>query len=1067
LLVNNFNLPNTPDMLKKISLLLILITSSLSALIAQNSEVYFTDFPTLTPDASTIIFSQEGDLWKMPATGGLASKITSMEGNETLAKVSPDGKWLAFTGTVYGNSDVFIMPLNGGDIQQLTYHQAADRVSSWSWDNSTIYFSSNRENRVSTYSVTVKGGTPKRLFSHYFNNIHNLVEHPQTGELFFNETWESDNFENRKRYKGAYNPDIKSYNPSTKEYKTYTDYEGKDFQVTIDENGNSYFLSDELNGEYNLYTFQNGVKTGLTKFEHSIHRPFVNANGGKVIFQKEYQLFIYDIASGQSTKVLVNVAKNNTLSKTKDYKVAGNITAFSVASDGKKMAFISRGELFVSDIKGKFPKQLKTAADGRVLEVTWLKDNKTLIFNQTVGGYQNWFTIDASGKIGEKQLTTDNQNNRNLSLNSDQTKAAYLSGRNEVRLMDLETFESTLLLEDELWGFYNALPTWAPDDKHLAFNVYRNFEQEIIVYNIEKKQKTNLTNTGVSEAGPFWSPDGKYLYFHANPFKPSYPYGLREPDLFRLPLEKMDSPFKSDKFEELFKEEEKKEEDKSDDKKEGEEAEKEEEKIIVTIDAERIMERVERFGPSFGSQYGMIAIEKEDKQMVLFSSNHDEGKYALYKWEKEPFEEAETKKIEGTKGGNYAFSWADDKYYVLNQGNIHELKLGDNKVEKIDISLKFRRQLQAEFEQMFYETWANLEENFYDENFHGEDWQARREQYAKYLPYLNNRGDLRLLLNDLLGELNTSHFGFRSSGKEEDTQYETSSMATGIQFDLNNPYRVQRIISGSPADRKGKDIQAGDELVAVNGEVVDKTNNRNHYFAQPSSDEEIALTFLRAGEKIVVKLHPISYFAERTLLYDEWMQARQTIVDKGSDKKIAYVHMKNMGGGELRRFMKEMVSEGHQRDGLILDLRYNTGGNVHDEVLQFLSQKPYLNWKYREGALTPQPNFTPAAKPIVLLINEQSLSDAEMTAAGFKELGLGTIMGTETYRWIIFTSGKGLVDGSFYRLPSWGCYTLDGKNIEKTGVAPDIFVKNTFKDRVEGEDPQLAKAIELVLGKLK
>jgi len=152
---------------------------------------------------------------------------------------------------------------------------------------------------------------------------------------------------------------------------------------------------------------------------------------------------------------------------------------------------------------------------------------------------------------------------------------------------------------------------------------------------------------------------------------------------------------------------------------------------------------------------------------------------------------------------------------------------------------------------------------------------------------------------------------------------------------------------------------------------------------------------------------------------------------------------------------------------LIFDLRYNTGGNVHDEVLQFLSQKPYLQWKYREGALTPQPNFSPAAKPIVLLINEQSLSDAEMTATGFKELGLGTIMGTETYRWIIFTSGKGLVDGSFYRLPSWGCYTLDGQNIEKTGVAPDVFIKNTFKDRVEGKDPQLDKAIEFVLGELK
>jgi tricorn protease len=278
---------------------------------------------------------------------------------------------------------------------------------------------------------------------------------------------------------------------------------------------------------------------------------------------------------------------------------------------------------------------------------------------------------------------------------------------------------------------------------------------------------------------------------------------------------------------------------------------------------------------------------------------------------------------------------------------------------------------------------------------------------------------------------------------------------------------VAGIISDGPADRKGKDIKKGDLLVAVNGERVDPQQNREAYFARPSLDQELVLTFNRSGKEHQVMLHPISYSAQRNLLYDEWMDQRQSIVNKATSEKVAYVHMKNMGGGELDHFLEEMVSEWYRRDALILDLRYNTGGNVHDAVLQFLSQRPYLQWKYREGALTTQPNFTPAAKPIVLLINEQSLSDAEMTTAGFKELGLGTVIGTETYRWIIFTSGKGLVDGSFYRLPSWGCYTLDGKNLEKTGVSPDIYVKNTFKDRLEQKDPQLDRAITEILRQLE
>ncbi|MCB0535804.1 MAG: peptidase S41, partial [Saprospiraceae bacterium] len=194
-------------------------------------------------------------------------------------------------------------------------------------------------------------------------------------------------------------------------------------------------------------------------------------------------------------------------------------------------------------------------------------------------------------------------------------------------------------------------------------------------------------------------------------------------------------------------------------------------------------------------------------------------------------------------------------------------------------------------------------------------------------------------------------------------------------------------------------------LVAVDGLELDPAQNREAYFSRPSIDDEMALTFRRADSTFTVKFHPVDYHVIRNLLYDEWQERNQRLVDDRGDRTVAYVHMKNMGGGELQSFLEDMVSEAHLRKGLILDLRYNTGGNVHNDVLQFLSQRTYLQWKYREGALSSQPHFAPSDYPIVLLINEQSLSDAEMTTAGFKELGLGTVIGAETYRWIIFTSG--------------------------------------------------------------
>lgn len=1044
-------------LVKKTTLILVLI----SLFRVYGQEAYFTLDPTISPEGTTIIFSYEGDLWKVSAEGGDAVRLTGMDGEETLPNISPDGKWLAFSSTQYGNKDVYVMPMDGGDIRQLTFHDVADDVDSWSWDSQTIYFTSGRYNRFSGYGISINGGTPERLFHHYFNNVHNIAVSPE-GEVFFNESWESKNFTHRKRYKGDYNPNIKSYNPHTKAYKEYTKYRGKDFWPAIDQKGKIFFASDEGNDEYNLYTFEEGEKVALTSFETSITRPKVSANGQKVVFVKDYQIFIYDVNAKESHKVPINIYKNNTLTKAQDFQVKGKVSYFDVSSDNKKMAFVSRGELFVSDVKGKFIQQINTLPKERVMEVKWLKDNRTLLYTQTFNGYLNLFTISADDTGGEKQITNDKRNNVKLELNSDLTQAAYISGRDELRLIDLENLTNEVVVRDEFWAIYARQPHFSPDDKYLVFNAMRNFETDIFVYHIPTKKLVNLTKTGISEDDPVWSPDGKNLYFSTNLTKPSYPYGPQDMHIYQMKLDKYEAPYASEKFDELFVEKE------DDEEKDAKEAEEKEEKkaIQISIEEDGLMERLTRISPYFGSQRNTYVTTKKETTYIFYTSNHDEGKRNLWKTTITPFEKNKTEKIGSSSVFSYQIAKSKDSYYILLNGSIHTLKLENNKPTKIEIDFKFRKNLVNEFQQMFYEAWAGFEENFYDENFHGEDWEALRGQYGAYLPHITQRSHLRLIFNDMLGELNTSHFGFSSSGKEEKAYYGTRTLATGILFSNENPYLVQGIVEGSPADVKGKDIRPGDKLVAVNGKKIDPQNNREMYFSQPSIDKELQLTFDRRGQSIQVRIHPISSNALRSLLYDEWVDDNQQYVDEKSNKKIAYVHMKNMGGGELNNFKREMVSEAYQKEALILDLRNNTGGNVHDEVLQFLSQKPYLQWKYRGGKLTPQPNFSPGAKPIVILTNEQTLSDAEMTSEGFKRLGLGKIVGTETYRWIIFTSGKGLVDGSFYRMPSWGCYTQDGKNLEKEGVKPDIYVKETFEDRLNGKQPQIDRAIEEILTQL-
>ncbi|WP_079243556.1 S41 family peptidase [Chryseobacterium indologenes] len=1043
--------------------------------ISAQEKSYFLSSPSLSPDGKTAYFSYDGDIWKADSNGGNASRITALDGEEINPRLSPDGKWLAFSSNQYGNYDVYVMPAGGGTIKQLTFHTGRDEMESWAWDSKTIYFTSTRNNNFGSFKTTIEGKTPEKLFNNYFNYTNGLVETP-AGEYLFTSSSESAHQVQRKRYKGENNPDILGYNPKSNSFKQYTNYEGKDFNPSVDKNGIIYFISDENNGEYNLYKIENGKKTALTQFDTSIKKPFVSADGSKVIFEKDYQLYTYDVTSKKTTPLNISLNTNKTLEKAQNFNVENNISYYDVSPDGKKMAFISRGIIFVSDIEGKFAQQVSDGKE-RAMEVKWLKDNRTLLYNQTYNGYQNWFTIQADGKGQPKQLTEDLRNNRSITLNSDLSKAVYLSGRDEVRLLDLKNLKSTTIVKDEIWAFQNSRPSFSPNDEYVLFSAKRNFELDIFIYNIKKAQTLNLTNTGVSEEDPVWSPNGKYIYFTSDRTNPSYPLGMQKSNIYRMALDWFDEPFKSEKFDNLFTEEKKetkssdkeKDKDKKDKKGEDKNKEKKEEKEPVIkelkVNPEDTLDRIELVTDRYGYQDDPTVFADDKKEILLFNSNQDNGKRQLYKKVFTDFEPAKSEKVFDKAA--YYLTKNEKNLFALIEGNIYKTTVAALKPEKINIQYSFDKDLASEFTQMYAEAWTGVEENFYDEKFHGIDWKAKKEQYAKYLPYVNNRNDLRILLNDLLGELNSSHTGFSSTGKEETVFLNYFTNETGIIFKKDQPYTVESIVRKSPAYRSGVDIKPGDQLTSVNGKKIDQNENIETYFTSPKKQDELVLTFNRDGKIVTTKVHPISNGELKGLLYDDWIYNNHQRVDKLSNNRIAYSCMKNMSTDELDRFLLDMVEQENRKDAVILDLRYNTGGNVHDKVLNFLSQRPYLQWKYREGKITTQPNFAPSGKPVVLLINEASLSDAEMTAAGFKALKLGKIIGQDTYRWIIFTSAKGLVDGSSYRLPSWGTYTLDGQNLEKTGVKPDIYVKNTFMDRLQNNDPQLERAVQEILKDLK
>ncbi|MDR1054339.1 MAG: hypothetical protein LBL90_00545 [Prevotellaceae bacterium] len=1014
-------------------------------------SLFFATQPAISPDGKEIYFCYDGDIWHVAADGGTALRVTGMTGYQTSPHVSPDGKWLAFTSDEQGNNNVYITPIAGGSIKQLTFHESQDNVASWSVDSKWVYFESNRYNGRSTYKVSIDGGTPQRLFAGYFNTIVNLVEDPVSGKLYFNEASESFNQPTRKGYKGDNNPDIKSWDPAKKEYKQLTTYRGKDIWPSVDSKGNLYWATDERNGEYNIARWENGKPNILTDFTTAIHYPQVSFNGEKVVFTKDYVIHVYDVASEKTTIPAIKAFEPDSPDIMQSYSSDAKISVSEISPDGKKLAFVSRGRLFISDTKGLFIQSVDTDIKERIVEVKWAKDNKTLYYTRTRAGWYNLYKISAETCKGEKAVYTPDNMVKSLTMSNDRSMIAFITGSDRIEALYCGTDKIEKLADNEFWSFNGYSIEFSPDDKYLAYVAMNLFERDIFIYDFTNKKSFNLTNSASVDDSPAWSVDGKYLYLTANRYDASFPGGART-NLYRIRLNYTDKPYVTDKFNELFSSDTTK---KTDAKKTP---------VNISINMDDIQRRWETV-QGLGSQSWVSVLKSGAKNYLLYSSNH-EGAFALYIQELLDFDQKPAKKISDVTSVS-SMSYNGKDLYVVQRGNVYSIDLSNASAKKVDLKQNFSQNNRNEFNQMFYEVWALLTENFYDPGLHGVDWKKKCNYYAQFLPHVKSRRDFRTMVNDMLGELNSSHLGFSSSGSEERRATTMKSLETGITFDNNSPYLVAAVLKGSPAYVVDQKVKPGDELVAVNGVTVDKNKNRENYFISAINNNEIKLTFRRTGANYDVTLHTMPSYNLNNIYYTMWEDdCRQRVTEK-TKGRVAYHHMRDMGSGSLNNFFIDMATDAVHKDALILDLRYNNGGNVHNEVIEYLRRVPYFTWKYRNHQSNTHPNVTPGNKPIVVLINERSLSDAEVTSNGIQTLGIGKLIGTETYRWIIFTSGSMLVDGSFCRIPGWGCYNMKGEDMEFAGVTPDIYVKNTFEDRLNGNDPQLDRAIDEILKELK
>ncbi|MFQ5722239.1 MAG: S41 family peptidase, partial [Candidatus Aminicenantales bacterium] len=625
----------------------------------------------------------------------------------------------------------------------------------------------------------------------------------------------------------------------------------------------------------------------------------------------------------------------------------------------------------------------------------------------------------------------------------------------QLRLIKADGSQDHLLLEADFGGRFGDEFSWSPDSRYLAVVSRGHSNQNIWAVNVESGQKLLLTNTAYDETRPFWSPDGKFLLFTSNRYGHSFPEFTGKWDLYRVWLKPPKAEFDEDKFEKMFEVK----------KKETKEKKGVKPAVEIKFKLENLDRQTEQITNTLGNDSEYVFIPEDET--IYFVSNID-GRSHLWKTslKKKDLGRFESF-MPGILNPRYLQSDRDSKFlYYLSRGKIGRLNLKAKSTKQISFKTKIQVDKTADYEQMLAELYYTLQHYYYDPDFHHVNWRKIYKEFRPVLQQVREDQDFYDYANEMIGYLNSSHTGIHGPRKIEIE--EPSAHVGAIWEFIDNKIILKRIIKDSPLYFYRDKIKAGHELIAIDDKPLKASQNIWRYL-NGKLKKRLKLTFQaqKAEKKIDVFLKPISAREENSLLLEEWIQSRKELVKKKTNDQVAYIYMRAMGRRDLERFLKELEREAVPRKALILDLRFNFGGNVHDRVLQALTKPVYAKWRIRGLSETPQSTFGFTTKPVILMVNEVTLSDGEMTANGFKTLKRGPIVGNTTYGWLIFTTSVRLMNGGSFRLPFWGCYTLDGKDLETSGgVKPEVTVINDLNDELQNKDPQLERAIELALKKV-
>jgi Tol biopolymer transport system component len=1077
-------------MLKRIALVTVVLLVAGGAPAAQDAnDPLWNRYPAISPDGSQIVFTYKGDLYLVPSAGGTARALTSHEAHDYMPVWSPDGTRIAFASDRYGNFDLFVVPVSGGEPRRLTYHSTSESPFTFTPDGQAVVFGAARmdtaEHRAfpaaympELYRVPVTGGRVTQVLTtpaedvQYSRDGRSLLYHDKKGQ---ENTW-------RKHHVSAVTRDIWAFDTQAGSHRKITTFAGEDRNPVFTDNDRAFYYLSETSGSFNVHRMPlaGGASQQLTQFKTRPVRFLTAARNGMLSFS--YDGALYTMAPGQAPKkVPVTIAIDAKATNERVVTVTNGAGDLAVAPSGKEVAFIARGDVFVTSVEGGVTKQI-TKTPELERSVGFSPDGKALVYSSERGG--RWQILEArrtrdeelhfyaSTVLRETPVVSNANENYQPKYSPDGKLLAFIENRMTLKVLDAATKEvKTLLTDQHLFsmGDHDQYFEWSPDSRWILFDyaVPGTAPGEVGLVRADGTGSViNLTQSGFNDSRPRWILDGKAMLWFSNRdgLKSVAQSGNAQADAYgmffaqdawdRFRLSKEDFALIKESDEAAAA------------KAKADAAAKKDAPAatpaVVTplaLELDAVRDRKARL-TIHSSSLGDALVSK-DGESLYYLARFERG---LNLWTT-TIRTRETRQLVALNANSGSLQWDKDQksLFLLSDGTISKIDPASGKRDAVGIAGEKLQDQAAERRAQFESVWRRTKQTFYTKTMHGVDWDEVKPDYLKYLAHIGTNYEMSELLAEMLGELNVSHSGssYAATGTNLD-----ATASFGVFFDeayRGAGVRIAEVITGGPLDKAGMNVTAGSIIQAIDGEAIGADRDLAQFLNRRAGKRTLVTLADASGATRDIVVMPITLGEQNTLLYTRWVKRNEAEVDRLSNGTLGYVHIPGMNDGAYRTTVEEVFGKFTSRKGLVVDTRNNGGGDLVADLEMFLSGKYFFDYTTDGRSTGFEPNFR-WTKPSVALANEANYSDGHCFAWTYQAMKVGTLVGMPVPGTCTFAGWATLPDtGIRWGAPPLGVKDPQKKFLENWQTDPDIRVAPTYELISKGKDEQLEAAVAALM----